>query len=764
MTGALEGIRVIDFGQYLAAPAAAMILADHGAEVIRVDPPGGPRWQHHANAILQRGKQSIVLDLKKADDLAVARELIATADVVLESFRPGVMEKLKLGYAAMAHNNPLLIYCSVPGFGRDDPRAHVPAWEGVVAAAAALYTKGGNKLHKAAGADSTDPIFNPLPLASNYAAMVAVNSIIAALIARERSGLGQQIEVPLFDAAFEGFGHFAQVLPEGTANAVIHGAVDNVYLCKDERWIYLSLPVPGLWRRFSEHFMSSSWFEGGFDDPKSLAADPAKAEEAVERMAALFLTRSSGEWEELGKVAGIPFTTCLTTKEWLHDPHAEAAGMAIDLDDPEYGVTRQAGYCVMLDKTPPFARSPRRPPNADAEAIRAGLTHRAPPRVAAATEPGLRKALEGINIVDTSHFLAGPTSTRILSEFGATVLKVDGPARPVIGMLQVNSGKRTALIDLKRDEGRTLLWSYVEKADVFVQNFARNAIDRLGFSETTVRERNPSIIYASESCYGDAGPRGGQHGVEGVGQTRSGMALRWGAGTPKLQRYIVCDYGTGHLFAMSILLALFHRHRTGEGQHAQATLMQSGTYHQLPFAIDYDGRIWDEPAGPNAKGWSSTDRLYEAADGWFYLAAPRDVDQQRLSAIPDITAHFGARPLDADGLTALFATRPLNEWVPLLEAAGVGAHCLVDFYELLASDLPRLRGTVVMRDHPGIGVVRGTGPSARLSHTPVSAASPVGRPGHDTAEVAREAGAAGEAALHARAVADANVPGTLVWL
>ena len=96
MAGALDGIRVIDFGQYLAGPLAALLLADQGAEVIRVDPPGGPRWRHPANAVLQRGKRSIVLDLKSPNDLAIARNLVASADVVIENFRPGVMDRLGL--------------------------------------------------------------------------------------------------------------------------------------------------------------------------------------------------------------------------------------------------------------------------------------------------------------------------------------------------------------------------------------------------------------------------------------------------------------------------------------------------------------------------------------------------------------------------------------------------------------------------------------------------------------------------------------------
>ena len=139
ITSALEGVRVIDFGQYMAGPMAAMLLGDQGADVIRIDPPGGPRWNTPANATWNRNKRSIVLDLKKNADQETARKLIGTADVVIENFRPGVMDRLGLGAAAMTDANRRLVYCSLPGFGSDDPRANVRAWEGVLGAATAAY-------------------------------------------------------------------------------------------------------------------------------------------------------------------------------------------------------------------------------------------------------------------------------------------------------------------------------------------------------------------------------------------------------------------------------------------------------------------------------------------------------------------------------------------------------------------------------------------------------------------------------------------------
>src|SRR5690242_17693758 len=178
MAGALEGIRVIDFGQYIAGPMAAMLLGDHGADVIRIDPPGGPRFDTPANATWNRNKRSLVLDLKQPGDRATARRLVDTADVVIENFRPGVMDRLGLGAAALTAANPRLIYLSLPGFASDDPRAGRPAWEGVVGAATATYT---SRLDFEGDVVVGHPVYTAIPISSCYAAFQGAVSAVMAL-------------------------------------------------------------------------------------------------------------------------------------------------------------------------------------------------------------------------------------------------------------------------------------------------------------------------------------------------------------------------------------------------------------------------------------------------------------------------------------------------------------------------------------------------------------------------------------------------------
>jgi crotonobetainyl-CoA:carnitine CoA-transferase CaiB-like acyl-CoA transferase len=172
MSSVLEGVRVIDFGQYIAGPLAGMLLADQGADVVRVDPPGGPMWDTPANATWNRGKRSIVLNLKQPDGVETALRLIASADVVIENFRPGVMDRLGLGPQQVLRDNPRLIYCSLPGFASDDPRAQVRAFEGVVGAATATY--------RPHDGGSDRPVYTAIPISSNYAAFQVVVSVVIA--------------------------------------------------------------------------------------------------------------------------------------------------------------------------------------------------------------------------------------------------------------------------------------------------------------------------------------------------------------------------------------------------------------------------------------------------------------------------------------------------------------------------------------------------------------------------------------------------------
>ena len=200
----LKGVRIIDFGQQIAGPGAAMVMADLGATVVHVDPPAGPQWKHPANAILNRNKSCINLDLKTPAGLAQALELIAYADVVIESFRPGVMQRLGIDFKQLRQTRPELVTLSMPGFASNDQlRRDWKATEAVVAATAGAFTDMGfNRVLM-----GLNPSFSPLPLASSYSITLAASSVVLALMAREKTARGDSIEVPVIAAMMEGLSY-----------------------------------------------------------------------------------------------------------------------------------------------------------------------------------------------------------------------------------------------------------------------------------------------------------------------------------------------------------------------------------------------------------------------------------------------------------------------------------------------------------------------------------------------------------------------------
>lgn len=200
----LSGVNVIDFGQYIAGPAVAMILADLGAKVIHIDPPDGPLWDNPANAVLNRNKLIVRLDLKSLEGREQALAMIERSDIVIENFRPGVLDRLGINFSELRAARPELITLSLPGFASNDElRREWRAFEPIIASASGVFTDmGQNRVLM-----GINPSFSPLPLASSYGTMLGVASVVLALQSRERTGLGDRIEVPLSSAVLEGLSY-----------------------------------------------------------------------------------------------------------------------------------------------------------------------------------------------------------------------------------------------------------------------------------------------------------------------------------------------------------------------------------------------------------------------------------------------------------------------------------------------------------------------------------------------------------------------------
>lgn len=739
MPGPLSGLRVLDLGQYVAGPLTAVLLADQGADVVHVDPPCGPRPGGVADAFYNRGKRRIILDLKRPAGLDAARRLAVAADVVIENFRPGTLARLGLDLEAARRDNRALVTCSLPGFGAGDPRAAVRGYEGVIAAAT------GNAAPRPGeeppGWDWDRPTYSALPLASSFAAYLAATSLVMALIARRRTGRGQHVEVPLFDAMFTLIGHSGAYRADTGLRPArpIHDRGAGAYRCKDGRYVQFDTSSP----RHLSWFARAAGLLGRFD-PELLDltanARPDVNERLHAALAEQFATRTAAEWEELGNAAGAAIGFIRTPAEWIGTEQARATRAVTRVTDPGLGDIWCAGVPVRLSDFPDPAPRPRRLPGADTAEVLAELDGLPARKPAEGAEPELPQPLSGLRVLDLGLALAGPTCGRLLAEFGAEVVKVGSPGYRAAGYL--NRGKQSLLLDLGALAGQEVYWRLVENADVVLENFSPGTAGRLATGCDEVRARRPQAVYTSISCYGLGGPWTTWRGWERQGQAVTGIMERTGLPSV-LGPYNIVDIGTGILGAFATGLALYHRFATGRGQLASASLAQTATYHQAAFMFDFPGYTAAEPRGYFALGPGPLQRYYRAADRWFFLAA-RPADRPALASVtgePGVAAGDG-RALE-EILEAAFATATAAELIPRLARAGIAAHAVTGVAELMTDPVVRARGLSVVQDVAGAGDCTMPGVSPRLSDTPALVGHPPRRPGEDAGRILASVGLAG---------------------
>jgi crotonobetainyl-CoA:carnitine CoA-transferase CaiB-like acyl-CoA transferase len=733
MPGALDGVRVIDFGQYIAGPLAAVMLSDQGADVIHVDPPGGPRWKNHADAFYNRGKRRVTLDLKDPDGLATARRLIARADVVIENFRPGVMDRLGLGANELTEADPRLIYCSIPGFAADDPRAGMEAWEGIVDAATEnCFPRVGEQ---PPDWDMTRPTYSAVPLGSNFGGFLAATGIVMALIARQRSGKGQRVDVPLFNAMFTLIGP-AGAYPHSRGlrqPTGIHGRGAGCFRCADDKYVQFDTSSARHLTWFAREAGITHWGSELLDLVR--LRDPAVNQRLHAKLRELFLTKTAAEWEDIGNRAGAAMGWCRTVSEWIQTEHARLTGAVVQLDDPELGPTWMAGLPNRLTGSPGAVQGPRHLPDADHAQIVSELDNLARPSSPPGTEPDLSMPLQGMRVLDLTLALAGPTCGRLLGEFGGDVIKINAPkSGGMSGYL--NRGKRSVLLDVESVEGQQLFWKLAETADVILENFSPGTAERLGIGYEEVKARNPNVIYASVSCYGRGGPWESGRGWERQGQAVAGIMERTGKIPAILGPYNLIDIGTGVLSTFTIGLGVYHRLVNGQGQHVQASLAQTATLHQAPFMFDFKGFVPNEPRYYEAFGLGPLQRFYHAGDRWFFLAATKG-NAARLASVEGLQA---VNLEDEGSFETAFVKQPASVWVERLRAARVSAQEVVPLADLMVDPFVRAQGLSVTQVSEEAGEVTMPGPSIRFSRTPMRVGTTAGKTGGDFESVLVEAG------------------------
>lgn len=341
MAGALSGYRVLEFGDHPAVAVLGMLLADQGADVVKVEPPeGDPLRGTPVFAVWNRGKRSVVAAY---DDRDSVRSLVTGADAIIEAFHSAQSPYGVNGESARALR-PDIVHLSLPGFGHDHPQANTPGTELLISAASGVYTDRSKDGSEGAS-------FLALPYASIFGAMVAAPALAAALYHRKRTGTGQDVSVPLYDAMFTAMGSAIVRRPDIEAGPrAISPAIARFYRCGDGRWINLNAGYERSLRPILDVLGHPDWF-GPLTDER-LHQNLEEMEEWASRFAEPWLERTALEWETLMADAGVPLTMCRTLREWMETDHAVASGAVMDVEDHEFGPMRQVGIQVRMSDTP----------------------------------------------------------------------------------------------------------------------------------------------------------------------------------------------------------------------------------------------------------------------------------------------------------------------------------------------------------------------------------------------------------------------------
>ncbi len=356
--GPLAGMRVLELAQIMAGPTAGMMLADMGADVVKVEKlPGGDDSRGYREPrvngvsapfmMLNRNKRGIALDLKRPRGKEILLRLVRDADVLTENYRRGALEKLGLGYDVLSKANPGLIYCAISGYGRDGPYADKGGFD--------LIAQGVSGLMSITGEPDGPPVKTGNPVADINAGILAVTGILAAWAHKLRTGEGQIVDTSLMEAALQqtywhAAIHFATgESPGPTGSAHILTAPYQAFRAKDG-WINIGGANQANWERIAEGLGHSEWrddarFRTNSDRMANLPALTALMNEVL-------ATRTKAEWIAAFDAAGVPVGPVNSIGEALAHPQALARGMVVDLVHPQAGPTKALGCPVHFSATP----------------------------------------------------------------------------------------------------------------------------------------------------------------------------------------------------------------------------------------------------------------------------------------------------------------------------------------------------------------------------------------------------------------------------
>jgi crotonobetainyl-CoA:carnitine CoA-transferase CaiB-like acyl-CoA transferase len=666
MSGPLSGIRIIDLSQR--SPAAAitgMTLCDYGAEVIKVEPAGGdPLRALDACQVWLRGQKSVTLGPNALTDGSWDK-LRASADVVIDTIHSPVpkLSPLLAGpdrYPRQVSACITALPCTVDELLRGKPFAAASPRNEINGAYGELVEALYGCLHLQDGVRE-GPIFLGWPHAAYGAAWLIQLGILGALYEREKKGHGQCVTTSLLDGmAILNINRWCtgEKLPHDPAARSSLGRHANqrsivaFFECSDKKWIYVHTGPRGAFGRLM-HVVGRDDL-GGSGREKQFSAPnltPEQADGMWNHITKTFATKPADYWVETLNGCDVACMPVLETGEILSLEQMAANGIA------HQGIRDrlQFGLAAKFERTPGEVHHEIPTPGQHTERLLSEPARKETGSAASKAElhpnggSSGEGPLEGLLVLDTGAFLAGPFAARMFSDMGARVIKIeelDGQAMRFGAprfFLTCERGKEDLPLDLKAADGIENFRRLASRADVIIHNLRLDAVRRLGTDYETLKKLNPGLIYCHASGYGNDGPWA-KLPAFGVLQTAiSGLMYRAaGRGNAPINILASLDYAAGLMVAVAALAAVVERARSGKGQHVEVVQAATGPLSNSDVFYDRGTKSDSFELDPQQHGFAPTNAVYRTKDGWLVLACYCDEEWQGVPKALGITGSWAS--------------------------------------------------------------------------------------------------------------------------
>ena len=753
------------------------MLADLGADVIAVEPPAGNSarrlgpfadgepgperslyWWAYA-----RNKRSVALDITTEDGRIELLRLAEGAHFLIESERPGRMAELGLGYEDVAKVNPALVYVSISAFGQTGPKSGYADSDLIINAAGGGGT----------GDSDRAPLRFSVPLAYQHAGADAAGAALIAHHERVRSGMGQHVDVSA-----------QQSLLQASQSQILSAAIGEQEPKRVTGGITLGgLPIPFVWPAkdghisliflfgaigpFSRRLME--WlYEEGFCDEATRDKDwigytdlLKSGEEPIEEYMRVLgvireftATKTKVELMEAALARRLLIAPMATIDELAANEQFAARDFWRDIQQSGRSV-RHPGPFVKFSETPiEYQRSAPSIGEHNAEVLGndGGGTPTAGDRRDAPSGSSSELPLADVNVLDFMWVMAGPTATRVLADYGATVVRVEStssvdtarglapmhggqPGPENSGLYQnMNAGKLGMTLDMSKEEGRAVARDLVRWADVVTESFSPKAMRAWGFDYESLRKVKPEIVMLSSNLFGQTGPLAMFAGFGTMGAAVAGFnsVIGWPDRDPAMVGAYT-DCVAPRFTVAAILAALDHRDRTGQGQYMDLAQAEASMHFLTPAVLDYHVNGHVQGREGNRDRHMAPHGVYPAAgdDRWVAIAVADDEQWRTLCDVigqPELASDKRFVTLDARLANQDELDGTLSEWTrqrekgeaeALLQARGVPAHAVGSSTAEALQD-PQLmhRGHFVELPHDIHGTTTVEGSRARLSRTP----------------------------------------------